>query len=588
MEKEVKKLPIKPSAAITKILFSGDDIFELKKNEKIIIVGPNNSGKSQALREVLNICKTGNTKQTLVIKNLIITKEGGTSKQLQEFLESNAKYENDSYILQDWRFPKHQINFWDQPYLKAKLSNGYIKNITTQDRLIICDQQHSISPGEQKNKPQHILYDDSSMMGKISDLFRNAFGEDLIFDFRGGSKLPIHIGQLSEFKKLADRVSNEYVTKVRKLPLLDQQGDGMKSYAGILFESIVNPLDITLIDEPEAFLHPPQMRRLGETLASEVKGQLFVATHSSDILKGFLEGTEGKVRIFRITREKNVNVVKEASSDTIKELWEKPVLKYSNALDGIFHDQTIICEDDSDCKLINCMADHLSSKSQDQWLDTSYVPTGGKQAISKIASVLRKVGVPVKAVFDIDFLFEKPVVKETVEAFGGEWNEIETLWTRLDLEIRKGVKSKSNTEIKDEIIKIIYNSKEDSLPKSDIRDALKQDKPWNEVKRFGNIAIPKGDAQKNYRELINKLEEIGIYLIPVGEIENFSRDIGLHGPKFVAKLLSSKKMDDSSLSELQEFVKRIHTGAHCKFKTESNFQKRLEELRLKKKTNSKR
>lgn len=205
----------------------------------------------------------------------------------------------------------------------------------------------------------------------------------------------------------------------------------MKSYAGILFESIVSDLDITLIDEPEAFLHPPQMRRLGETLASEVNGQLFGATHSSDILRSFLEGTQGGVHILRISRDGDVNVVMEASRVTIKGLWEKPELRYSNALEGIFHEQTIICEDDSDCRLINSVADHLDSNSPNQWLDTAYVPTGGKHGVAKVADVLRKVGVPVKAVFDIDFLSEQSLVKSTTFAFGGDWDEICPLWNLI-------------------------------------------------------------------------------------------------------------------------------------------------------------
>jgi hypothetical protein len=85
----------------------------------------------------------------------------------------------------------------------------------------------------------------------------------------------------------------------------------------------------------------------------------------------------------------------------IKELWEKPELRYSNALEGIFHEQTIICEDDSDCRLINSVADYLSTSVDQQWQDTAYVPTGGKHGIPKVAGVLRKIGVPVKAVFDI-------------------------------------------------------------------------------------------------------------------------------------------------------------------------------------------
>ena len=346
-----------------------------------------------------------------------------------------------------------------------------------------------------------------------------------------------------------------------KNPLLDEQGDGIKSYTGLLFEAVVSDRDITLIDEPEAFLHPPQMRHLGETLSSEVQGQLFVATHSSDILRGFLEGTEGKVRILRIRREADKNVVTEATPDTIKELWEKPVLRYSNALEGIFHEQTIICEDDSDCRLINSVADYLALNSDKPWQDTAYVPTGGKHQIPKVANILRQIGVPVKAVFDIDFLSEENLVKETVEAFEGDWDVIKRYWKYVDDAVRNGIKPKSIPEIKSSIIGLIDKTDTNELPKSDIVEAMKQDKPWNQIKKFGEDGIPKGEAQRDYRKLRNMLEEIGIYLVPVGEIENFCREIGLEGPKFVTKLLSEKSLDDDELKKLRTFVEKVHITA---------------------------
>jgi hypothetical protein len=343
---------------------------------------------------------------------------------------------------------------------------------------------------------------------------------------------------------------------------LDQQGDGMKSYAGILFEAIVADLDVTLIDEPEAFLHPPQMRRLGETLASEVRGQLIVATHSSDILRGFLEGTRGNVRILRIRRDAEKNYVAEAVPEVIRELWEKPELRYSNALEGIFHEQTIICEDDSDCRLINSLADHLASRSEEQWHDTAYVPTGGKHGVPKVAGVLRRIGVPVKAVFDIDFLSEQALVQSTVEAFGGQWDEIKQLWTRVDSAVRAGNKPKSIPQIKEEIISLL-NTVED-LPKGDVIEAMKQGKAWSEVKKYGALGIPKGKAQDDYAALRDKLEEMGVYLVPLGEIENFCPKIGSHGPKFVTKLLSTIPLDDDCLAEFRMFVERVHKGAHSK------------------------
>ena len=550
----------RPTTSISELIFSGGNSFAFNKNDKVILVGPNNSGKSQSLREIIQICKDGKTDRSIVVSGLKLVKQGTTS-DLKAFLEKNATYVSGSYRYKNWRLNEHHISLWGNDYLQSTLLEGYIKNITANERLNICAQQNSISPGDQKTRPQHVLYDEEYLMSEMSALFKKAFNKNLMFDFRGGSKLPIHVGEFPS-QALIDRVSDEYVKAVRENPLLDTQGDGMKSYAGILFEAIVGNLDITLIDEPEAFLHPPQMRRLGETLASEVQGQLFVATHSSDILRGFLEGTRGSIRILRISRDQTSNLVSEASAETIKDLWEKPELRYSNALEGIFHEQTIICEDDSDCRLINSVGDHLALNSKTQWLDTAYVPTGGKHGIPKIAKVLRKIGVPVKAVFDIDFLSESALVKTTVEAFGGNWADFKTLWNQINAAVRDGCKSKTIPDIKINIKCIIDNSTEDKLPRGDIQEAMKQGKPWSEVKKYGSRGIPNGKAQTDYNSLKDKLEDIGIYLVPVGEIENFCSEIGSHGPKYITKLLSTIPLDDDRLSDLRCFVDRVHNGPH--------------------------
>ena len=118
-------------------------------------------------------------------------------------------------------------------------------------------------------------------------------------------------------------------------------------------------------------------------------------------------------------------------------------------------------------------------------------------------------------------------------------------------------------EIKAELVELIQNSKEDTLPKGDIQEAMKQNSAWNIVKKFGQAAIPSGDAQTQFNELRGRLESLGVFLVHVGEIENFCRDIGSHGPKFVSKLLSGVPFDDSRLGELKEFVERVHKGPHA-------------------------
>lgn len=554
-------MAIKPTASISKIKFSSGQQLELHPHDKIVLVGPNNSGKSQTLREILR-CITKNASERLVVVSDVDIEKVGSADDLKAFFDENGEFIEGQYRYKDWALNAAHIDFWNQQGLVHGIGNGFVKNIDANDRLKVCAKQISIAPGEQKSKPQHILYDDEALMKKISGLFRKAFGKDLMFDFRGGSVLPIHVGNLPEDKPV-DRVGDNYVSAVRSNPLLDQQGDGMKSYAGILFEAIVTDMSITLLDEPEAFLHPPQMRRLGETLASEVSGQLIVATHSSDIMRGFLEKTKGQVRVIRIRREGDKNFISEAAPDSIQNLWSQPELRYSNALDGVFHEETIICEDDSDCRLFNAVADHLATSDSQNWKDTAYVPTGGKHGIRKVAEVLRKIGVPSKAVFDIDFLNDRSLVEETVVAFGGSWNDFRKPWEQIDSAVKSGVKPKSVEEIKLELRSEIDGWTQGNPPRSAILEAMKQNSAWNIVKKYGVDAIPSGDAQQYYETLKVKLEAIGIYLVPVGEIENFCRSLGSHGPKFVNKLLTEVSIDDTKLAVLRTFVERVHQGSHA-------------------------
>lgn len=556
----------KPSASISKIVFSGGQAFCFDPNEKVILVGPNNSGKSQTLREIVQVASSGERARPIVLESLEIDKTG-TPTDLKNYLEEKAEVVGQQYRYKNWAFQTSHTQFWGQPLLQNNLAAGFMKNIDANNRLAICNLQNSVADTDQRSSPQHLMYDSEALMTRISGLFRQAFGQDLMINYRGGSKIPIHVGQLPS-SDVGHPVSDLYVEAVKKNPPLHEQGDGVKSYAGILFEAVVSDIDITLIDEPEAFLHPPQMRRLGETLASEVKGQLFVATHSSDILRGFLEGTKGSVRMLRIRREGNKNLVAEAAPDTVKELWNTPILRYSNALEGVFHEQAILCEDHSDCRLYNAMADHLSQTQAGQWLDTVYVPTGGKHAIPTIANVLRKIGVPTKAVFDIDLLRNQDDLKKSVEAFGGNWAEFAGIWKQVNAAVSSGISVKSNQEIKASIKQIIDDADPENLPKSDIAEAMKQGSAWSLVKKVGPAGLPRGNSRLNYEALVQKLEEIGIYLVPVGEVEEFCPEMGVHGPKFVNKVLTEMDLADEKLESLRSFVSKFHQGPHAPLEVE--------------------
>jgi predicted ATP-dependent endonuclease of OLD family len=95
---------------------------------------------------------------------------------------------------------------------------------------------------------------------------------------------------------------------------------------------------IVLVDEPEAFLHPPQARLLGRKLATEgaTGTQIVGATHDSDVLQGILDAQDVPVGVVRLVRDGNVNRASVLAPDDLRQIWRDPLLRYSNVLEGLF------------------------------------------------------------------------------------------------------------------------------------------------------------------------------------------------------------------------------------------------------------
>ena len=134
----------------------------------------------------------------------------------------------------------------------------------------------------------------------------------------------------------------------------------MRSFASVILHLLapITP-SILILDEPEAFLHPPQAKLLGELIAKKrsSRAQLFVATHSPDVLNGLLNVAPDHLRVLRIRREGNVNRVKELDKQRAKEISTDPLMKYSSVMSGVFHERVIICESDADCMFYSTLLD---------------------------------------------------------------------------------------------------------------------------------------------------------------------------------------------------------------------------------------
>jgi predicted ATPase len=568
---EVTKVE-KPKLYINNIRFNDDTILSLESNSIVVFTGANNTGKSQVLKDIdLWLTK----KSTTVVAKEFEIKQIVEKGQLSDWIKSVFKPDaNGKYIklgsLQDLEL------YWSCPLDKNQntglndLSRLFINTLNTEERLLRAKPPKSFDTiSQEPSHPIQVAYADDDVEKTISKYFKEAFGEDLIIDKGAGSEIPLFVGEKPELIDVEDRTSKSYRKRLHeKAVLLHQQGDGMRSFAAILLDTFASKHSITLVDEPEAFLHPPQAKALGKMLANNTPNdsQLFISTHSADFLNGLLEAENTRVKIVRINRDKNVNHMNVLESAAIKELWNNPLLRYSNILNGLFHSKVVVCESDADCRfyqaILNTITDDPSVAQ-----DIHFCHCGGKSRLAIVANALKAVNVKTVIIADIDILRNSsedlPVFKNTCSTLGIDFNNIKSNYNVLNDYVKQQRPQLDLADVKKEINAIFekIDKKETQLPKNvadEIAKAVRQTSAWSKVKNTG-MAFFSGESYNAYNSLLTMCKENGLFIVPVGELESFYKSINGHGPQWVIDVLEqvTNLKNVPELRAAREFVQEI-------------------------------
>jgi len=447
----------------------------------------------------------------------------------------------------------------------GEMSRWFCHLLTAEERLQISNPALNISLTQAPPvHPIHFLLRDDQLGLKLSARFRKAFGCDLVINRGAGAQVPLYAGNRPVPAAGEDRVSLSYIKKLESLPTLQSQGDGMRSFAGVILATSVGRESILLIDEPEAFLHPPQARLLGLSLVQE-RGrsrQLFVATHSADVLRGTLDSGSPDVRVLRITRRDAVNVARVLDNARIGELWGDPLLRYSNILDGLFHDGVVVCEGDADCRFYSAVHDSICSAAVEgtRRPDVMFTHCGGKARLAVVIRALREVDVPVRAVADFDILSEEQPLREVIEALGLAWPDVAGDWKLVKSAIDGKKPELSTAEVKERITSVLSGISEETFPgkaRDDIQSVLRRSSPWSNAKAAGKAFVPHGQPAQACERLLAVFRGGGLYIVEVGELENFAPTEGGHGPKWVNAVLKRDLLRDLELAPAREFVREL-------------------------------
>lgn len=552
------------SGLIQHIVFNNGSKLELGDDSIVVFVGPNNVGKSQSLKDIFELLNQ-QPSNTTVVRSIKINRP--SKEKMTELLDNNSatRFDNGQKYYQGLNYSFHASALDSYEYVPAfpwGLREFLSAFLDTEKRLLVCNPAAPRGRDMPISHPIDLVASSSSCSEALSTCFRRAFGTDVMADKFYGSGTPLRIGEPVSFPvdHVDERVLDRYSLELDKLKFAHMQGDGMRSYLGIMLYLLVDHYRVLLIDEPESFLHPPQAEAIGYSIGEMLREtqQAFISTHSKEVILGLLEACPNRVKIVRVTREADDNTFFVLDTNTIKTIWNDSLLRYSEILNGLFHPSVVLCESDSDCKIYSIINGSIDAE-RGEHSETLFVHCGGKHRIPKVASSLKRLGVKVTVVADIDLLDSEYTLKGIFESCGGSWSDLEGLYHSFASSLSNPTKEISRSFLKSEINATLDSDTTTFVSEQDIEKIaamLKIRSKWTALKELGTVGIASGQQTETYMRINEILKNKRIFLVPCGEVENFVKTIGGHGPKWVDAVLEAHAdLNDEVYEGIREFVR---------------------------------
>lgn len=562
----------------SQIVFSDGTAVDLRPGDILVLTGPNSGGKSNALRTLAQrLVFRDNTTERDTIKSTR-TERSGTFEEFLEKVGTRAqvtRHANGNYQLNSPRIGNWTLSptWWTGEDFHENFNDFFQTLLTTRQRFNIVDPVSVANFRDASSALQKLRFDEP-VECIIGELTRKSFGVEIYTHLDGGT-LSLKVGQRSSFPTREDYRSPSEQQKAQALSNLVEEGDGIQSFTAVAMAALVDPKSVTLINEAEAFLHPPQAKRLAQGLVSKmpITGQLIIATHDYDFLRALVTSGGDRVHVVRIRRTPKT-LTKYLSNAKLKELWSDPLLFTSDVISALFHDVAVLCEGETDVRFLRAITDALEDQLGDDVPDIRFFSCGSKAKIDKIASALEAIGVPTVAVTDCDVLNDKSLVERilaslaiTVTNFDSNYqilaNAVNAARTKksaaalaADLQLQLNAIDQMSALQKGQPLK--------SEKKNVLRAIIDDPSQWSDVKKNGRIAVlGLGQSVITAFDLLIEESAKGGFLINTkGELESFWPE----GPRsdkqrWLVEALSKDLLRDPALESARDFVRTIVSTA---------------------------
>lgn len=250
-----------------------------------IFVGPNNSGKSQVLIEIEQYCRTlsENVNNKLLISPEFIpyTEEeilqeieelsqeplDGETLNSEDVIIAKLNPQNDRPVrltvhkrllieeAQDinrkFKNPTHALS-----YINTFIGI-YTARLDGASRLTLLNPVNSDDLQKGPTNKLSYLFRNDSLKAKIRKIIYKAFSKYLVIDPTNMGQLRVCFSDKEPENELEEKsFGNTALDFYKKALPIENTGDGIKAFSGIISSILAGEPKIALIDEPEAFLHP--------------------------------------------------------------------------------------------------------------------------------------------------------------------------------------------------------------------------------------------------------------------------------------------------------------------------------------------
>jgi predicted ATPase len=570
-----------------------------RPNKLMVIVGPNNAGKSRILKEIAAHTTASNRPAGIVVSAVDVNYPATLadlrqSYDIERYQDTNGNWTfrvlnselNQEHSISHgggWPY-SHEQQFSQQTghferFFAEQFGRAMVAFLTTEARLQLVREGESLSHNWQASSLLQMLYRSGHPATQaVSDLAKQAFGQEVELDFTIPQRLQLRVGK--DFSKMPPD-PRDARPLMQHHERLDDQGDGIRSFVGISAALLTLNRGLFLVDEPEVFLHPPQAYRIGAFIADQTNRsrQIIIATHSTDVLRGILSRTQD-VDIVRIDRIGNVNKFRHLNTERLKDIINDPLLTSARVLDGLFYSAAVVVEADSDARFY-----HAVSVRRSPNLDLHFVNADNKQTVPRIVRMYRDMGVRSAGIVDFDVLndrteFDKSL--KTLEVIDGSISEmlesqrqigqaVKELSPNERLDMLQANLSGVSTDIAQVINRTFSSLEEEQRAKellirkleSRFREMADMTKAWKVLKQSGRSALLPLDLAHVFDKLWNECATYGLFINPLGELESMLTSYGIQSTSDkkgwitqALQLVPSLEPDDAK--QPWEFMKALH------------------------------